>query len=336
MKLIIYVSMLSMVFLACKRQQLENGNGSSNLSAISIGKPAVDDGYYDSASIAIDCVSCEPSINGDIMVNYGIEMTEKMNYGDLMVSLQTYQYTEGSQIKIDLKFYKSVDGSDELVLDTCEGSAAGCKDELRTLAKSAAGKFEEVVKLVDLKSGGVVETVPESADLEIKPVLEDGNGDGAEEGEKESGDKESSGDGLEYEALTVADLDGSWAGPCEAAGDAWRRGILAFTGNDFTGTTKTYSDAGCETETNPGSPIPFTIDSVIAGIDAQGSTAFSGTVTFADFNTGELETTEDTFLIRIVGDNLYFVTLGKVETVSEDNAAELSEKLDGKSAYEKI
>ena len=175
MKKILTLAAIGTFIFACNRTEtVESGDSSSGLSSIKIGKPVLsDDSIYSTAAIEINCIDCEASLKEGVLVNESVAKTEKMEFTALMASIANNQYTEGTQLTIDLEFYNE---AGETVLDTCEGTAPGCSEYTHLLALDAAtGSFKVTVKLKDL-SGNPVLTGDESSDLIIDPVVEGADG----------------------------------------------------------------------------------------------------------------------------------------------------------------
>ena len=137
----------------------------------------------------------------------------------------------------------------------------------------------------------------------------------------------------ELEALSIADLSGTWVSGCVQGGDLFRTQTLEFSGSDFTGTTRSHSDSDCQELVGEGNPIPFSITSDGEVFDDKNSTAFEGTVTFSGFD-GEEQTSEDLFVFRIEGDEMLFMPVGGSESLDDINADEWSDLLDSQPSIE--
>ena len=175
MNKLLIVAAAGTLFFACKPKGLTDlGPTGSNLSSIQIGKPNVsEENYYDTASISLSCMNCTEKTEGGNIIDKKDELVvEKKAFDALMTDLDSYKFTEGRQIKINLTFYKA----DKAVLTTCEGTDAGCADYVHTLAKEAGSDtFKVKVRLKDM-GGNTVETGDEAANVEVETEIIDNDG----------------------------------------------------------------------------------------------------------------------------------------------------------------
>ena len=153
----IHLNLILLVFavgaVSCKKGAGVEIDDNSGLSSVVISKPDVaSDELIATATVSIECLNCEVSDKPG--VDQSIELSEKTPVDQLESQLESYQFTEGRQIKIDLKYFNA---AEENAFATCEGDSTGCVDYIHTLSLNDEGKFSVVVKLVDLTQPTEVE-----------------------------------------------------------------------------------------------------------------------------------------------------------------------------------